>query len=71
MIQYLTIGLIMLIYNFISAFMWDKVGRTAFDKIVSKNKFGIKQFGFYIATQIISTIIMSTILYSVITDPEI
>ena len=70
MMKYLTMGFIMLMYNFISAFTWDKIGRTAFDKIVSENKFGIKQFGFYIATQIISTIVMCTALCGVMTDPE-
>ena len=36
----------MVMYNFISAFTWDKIGRTAFDKIASENKFGIKQYCF-------------------------
>jgi hypothetical protein len=70
MMKYLTIGFIMVMYNFISAFTWDKIGSTAFDKITSENKFGIKQFAFYIATQIISTVVMSTALCGVMTDPE-
>ena len=60
----------MVMYNFISAFTWDKIGNSAFDKIVSENKFGIKQFVFYILTQIVSTIVMGTALLGVMNDPE-
>lgn len=70
MMKYIIVGFIMVMYNFISAFTWDKIGRTAFDKIVSENKFGIKQYAFYIVTQIISTIVMCTALCGVMTDPE-
>ena len=64
-------GFIMLMYNFISAFTWDKIGKPAFDKIASENKFGIKQYCFYIATQIITTIIMCTALCGIMSDPEL
>ena len=70
MMKYIIVGFIMLMYNFISAFTWDTIGRTAFDKIVSENKFGIKQYCFYIATQIVSTIIMCTALFGAMNDPE-
>ena len=70
MMKYLIVAFIMVLYNFISAFTWDTVGRSAFDKIVSKNKFGIKQYCFYIAMQIVSTIIMGTALLGVMNDPE-
>jgi hypothetical protein len=71
MMKYVLIGFILVMYNFISAFTWDTIGRSAFDKIVSENKFGIKQYVFYIVTQLVSTIIMGTALLGVMNDPEI
>jgi hypothetical protein len=53
--EYFTLLFIILWYNFISVFTWDNLGRKAFDKIVTENKFGIKQFVIYIMIQIIIT----------------
>jgi hypothetical protein len=55
MMEYFTLLFIILWYNFISVFTWDNLGRKAFDKIVTENKFGIKQFVIYIMIQIIIT----------------
>lgn len=55
MMEYFTLVFIILWYNFISTFTWENLGRKAFDKIVTENKFGIKQFVIYILIQIITT----------------
>lgn len=66
MTKFIVIGLVMLMYSFITTFNWCKVGRSAIEKF-KNDQFSWSRLLFYVAQEIVAAVIFTTVVYNLST----